>query len=112
MKKATTKELKFKKIKNELDKLGFTAPGTIRMTYLKCGKPSCACWKDKNSQHGPYHFWDRKVDGKLSSKSINKEMVPILKEWIKNRKIAEELLSKMIVLGQEIALDFFEKDKK
>lgn len=105
-------EKKLRKIKDEFGKIDLIVPGTVRTTYLKCGKTSCACWKEKSARHGPYYFWDRKVNGKLSSKSINKDLVPILKAWIKNRKKAEDQLGQMIILGQKIAFDYIENDKK
>jgi hypothetical protein len=106
-----TKEKKLEDLKKQLTKFDLAVPGTIRTTYLKCGKPSCACWKDKNARHGPYYFWDRKVDGNLSSKSITKQMVPLLKKWIENRKGAEKLFFEILKLGQTIAADRVEIEK-
>ena len=106
-----TKEKKIETLKKQLTKFGLAVPGTIRTTYLKCGKPSCVCWKDKNARHGPYYFWDRKVNGNLSSKSITKQMMPLLKKWIDNRKGSERLFSEMLKLGQAIASDLVETEK-
>ena len=105
-------ETKLAEIKKEICDFDLVIPGTIRSIHLKCGKPACACWTDRNARHGPYYFWDRKVDGKLSSKSIKKPMVPILKKWIDNRKRTEKLIQKMLELSQTIVADMIEDEKK
>lgn len=105
------KENKLVKIKVELSKFDLAIPGTIRTISLKCGKSSCACWTKKSARHGPYYFWDRKVDGKLSSKSIPEPMVSLLRIWIENRKKAEKSFQEILELSQAIAADMVEKEK-
>jgi hypothetical protein len=113
MKKSIKKhqEIKLSKIKKEISDIDLVIPGTIRSIYLKCGKPICACWKDRDARHGPYYFWDRKVDGRVSSKSIKKPMVPLLKKWIDNRKKTENLIQEMLELNQAIVADMVEEEK-
>mgnify|MGYP003590888379 CR=1 FL=1 len=109
--KSNDREKRLAEIKRKLGDFDLAIPGTIRTINLKCGKPSCACWRDKKARHGPYYFWDRKVAGKLSSKSITKPMVPQLKKWIHNRKLTETLLHELLELSQAIAADMVEKEK-
>jgi hypothetical protein len=109
--KQNHKEKRLAEIKLQLADFDFAIPGTIRSISLKCGKPSCACWADKKARHGPYHFWDRKVGGKLSSKSIAEPMVPLLKKWINNRKRIEKSLQEIIVLSQALVAEMAEKKK-
>jgi len=100
-----------KKIKNLINKIDVTIPGRIRSVRLKCGTPTCSCWEKKSKRHGPYFFWDRKVNNKLTSKSIPKEAIKDLKQWIENRKVLEELLRQMNEQGQIFACSFVEKKR-
>ena len=71
-------------------------PGKIRTVYLKCGKESCKCKSGKDTdKHGPYTFWDRRVDGKLTSSSIPKDEIKKFKGWIKNREKLEKLVKEI-----------------
>jgi len=90
----------YKKLQARLSKLGMVVPGTIRKVYLRCGKEGCSCSSgEKKHAHGPYMFWDRKVDGKLSSQSIAPENVALLEEWIRNRRTLEQTVAKLLALG-------------
>jgi hypothetical protein len=84
-------------------RLGLAIPGTIRKTYLLCGKKECACASKGGSPHGPYYFWNRKVNGKLTSKSIPKGKLRLYEGWIENRKELERLMQEVLEFGQEIA---------
>lgn len=109
--KTNNKLKKLEKMKSQLSEFDLAIPGTVRVISLKCGKPSCACWKKKSARHGPYYFWDRKVDGKMSSKTIAEPMVPLLRKWINNRRKIEELLQDVFQLSQELVADMVDEEK-
>lgn len=93
-----------KLLSTSLAKIDVAIPGTLRTITMKCGKDSCPCFSgDKKFFHGPYFFWDRKVNGKPSSLSIPKELVPTFKKWIANRKKIERLFKKILDDGQKFA---------
>jgi len=58
---------------------------------------------ESEERHGPYLFWDRKVNGKLSSQSIAKEDRRSFERWIANRRAMEEIVAKILALGAERA---------
>lgn len=90
---------------NSLNNIDLAIPGRVRSVLMKCGKDNCPCRDDLEKRHGPYFFWDRKVDGKLSSLSIPKELVPSFKKWICNRRKLEATVSKVLELSQKIAAE-------
>jgi hypothetical protein len=94
---------RYRRIKGKLMSIGPVIPGTIRETFLQCGRPWCACAKKGGALHGPYYFWNRKVNGKLTSKSIPKSKLRRYKAWINNRLEMESLLQQLLEIGQEIA---------
>jgi len=94
---------RLQRIKGKILSTGLAIPGTIRETYLQCGKKECACAEKGGSPHGPYYFWNRKVNGKLTSKSISETKLQLYQRWLSNRQQLEELLQQLLEIGQEIA---------
>ena len=94
---------KYKQLKARFMKIGLAIPGTIRETYLFCGKKKCACATKSGSPHGPYHFWNHKINGKLTTKSIPKHKLSLYERWINNRREFEKLMRELLDFGQKIA---------
>jgi len=94
-----------RRICNEISSIGTAIPGTIRSVKLKCGSGNCKCKSGKNEdKHGPYFFWNRKVNGKMTSASIPKDKVSQFKSWINNRKKLEKLVADLIERDQKFAV--------
>ena len=94
-----------KNIKKRISKLGVAIPGTVREVRLKCGKAACRCQSGKiEDKHGPYFFWDRKVKGKLTSSTVSKEKVAVIREMIENRRRLERLFDRFLVQGMRAAI--------
>ena len=94
----------YEQIKEKIARLGMVIPGTIRETYLLCGKQGCACAENDAARHGPYYLWNRKVNGKLTSKSISRDKLSLYEQWLDNRRLLETLVQKMLELGSKLAL--------
>ena len=109
-KKHNTKDLEV--MKRNLKNFDLAVPGTLRFIYTKCGKQNCACQTDEKARHGPYWLWDRKVNGKLSSKMVTKKMADKIKVWIKNRSNLENLVAEILVTSQDIAVNLVEESRK
>jgi len=109
--KKSSKQIKLNKIKSELCQFELIAPGRLRTTYMKCGNPACACRKDKNARHGPYHLWDRKVGNKLTSKMVSDDAYKKIEIWIKERKKIESLITEAIKISQEIITENIDKKR-
>ena len=101
-------DLQYEQLKKTIHSLGPVLPGTLRTVYLRCGKKNCRCQSDEKSRwHGPYLFWDRKEGKKLSSRSIPAGSVKIIRSWIKNRRILERIVSKMLQQGVKVASQIY-----
>lgn len=96
----------YEKLKQRILKLGIVIPGTIRETYLVCGKENCKCIQSANDKHGPYYFWNRKIGAKLTSKSLNPELLHHYEEWLSNRRHLEKLVGEMLDFGLNYATSF------
>jgi len=99
-----TKESDYEKLKDRIAKLDLAIPGTIRETYLLCGKSGCVCADNDAARHGPYYLWNRKVAGKLTSKSIPKDKLKLFEGWIDNRRRLEEIVQEILEIGSKLAL--------
>jgi hypothetical protein len=93
----------YEELKKRILDIGIAIPGTLREIYHRCGRSYCQCMVSEKHRHGPYFLWDRRINGKLSAKSINEDDVVIYKEWINNRKKLEELVAQMLSIGQNYA---------
>lgn len=109
--KKSSKQIRLDKIKNELKKFDLLAPGRLRTTYMKCGNPNCACRRNKNARHGPYHLWDRKVGAKLTSKMVSDKAHKKIANWIKERKKLENLVAEIVRLSQDIIVEVIENER-
>ena len=105
-------EKKMKELKLKIVDFDLAIPGTIRTIYSKCGKKNCACQTDKKARHGPYCLWDRKVNGKLSSKMVTKKMASQIKAWIENRKMLEKSVNEILILSQALAVELIERERE
>jgi hypothetical protein len=71
--------------------------------YKSCGKENCKCISKKQEDlHGPYLYWDRLVNGKLSGSSINPKNKKIYLKAIQNRKDFDKIRKLLIKLGEEL----------
>ena len=95
--------VQYERIKAKLLRLGLVIPGTIRETYLFCGKKTCACAAQGGSPHGPYSFWNRKMNGRLTSKSVPKDKLSLYDGWISNRRELEAIVQEMLEFGSNFA---------
>ena len=43
-------------LKKQIDGLGMAIPGSIQITYLRCGKKNCRCHQAEDQRHGPYYL--------------------------------------------------------
>jgi hypothetical protein len=89
----------YERLKKTILDIGLVIPGTLRESFHQCGKSYCACMKSKKNRHGPYYLWDRRVQGKLTAKSIAVEDIETYKEWINNRKKLEQTIALLIDFG-------------
>ena len=101
------KNKKYNAIQGKILQLGLVVPGTVRKVYLKCGKENCRCMSENETgRHGPYFFWDRKVNGRLSSLSISKDDLPCYEKGIANRQKLERLIAEVLDVGAQLAAQF------
>lgn len=109
--KKSSKQIRIDKIKKEISDFNLLAPGRLRTTFMKCGNPACACHKNVNARHGPYHLWDRKVGTKLTSKMVSDDVRRKIENWIKERKKVEGLIAEIIKLSQEVIAEDIDKSR-
>ena len=111
-KQKVQQEKKLKELKLKIVNFDLAVPGTIRTIYTKCGKKNCACQTDQKARHGPYCLWDRRVNGKLSSKMVPKKMAAQIERWIENRKTLEKAVTEILTLSQDLAVEQVESERE
>ena len=92
---------KYEALKKKLTALGYICSGSVMSLYRKCGKPNCACCKDKKALHGPYHIWTRKVDGKTVTRTLSPAQAGSCKDCIDNLQKMVSIVEKMKLLSAQ-----------
>ncbi len=77
--------------------------GSISTAKSQCGKPNCACKEDVKNLHGTYYRWTGSISGKRTTKTITKEMAEECKRRIRNYKILEKKIKKILDEGNDNA---------
>lgn len=85
----------YERLKAKLQRLGYVCVGSITRRWLTCGKPSCACHRHRTCRHGPYYYWTRKVAGRTESRMLDKSLVLLYKEGIRNHRNLDALVETM-----------------
>jgi len=75
--------------------------GTISTASAKCGQKNCKCHHDEKALHGPYYRWTGKLNGKITTITLTKEIAQECQWRIANyRKLQKDLESLL-----QIAID-------
>jgi len=69
--------------------------------YRTCGKPGCACAKDKGARHGPYLVWTRKADGKTITHTLSEHQARACRTAIENMQRLEAIVAEMKLLSAQ-----------
>jgi hypothetical protein len=77
--------------------------GSISTAKSQCGKTNCACKKSKKNLHGVYYRWTGVLSGKRTTKTITKEMAAECEKRIKNFRLLEATIKKIIDEANENA---------
>jgi len=56
--------------------------GSLSERTIKCGKPGCACAKDPQARHGPYHSLTHAIGGKTRSRFLTAEQADLVRQQI------------------------------
>lgn len=70
--------------------------GAISTAKAKCGNPTCKCHRHPKRLHGPYYRWTGIIRGKRTTKTISKKMALECQRRIKNYKIFQKQLQKIL----------------
>jgi hypothetical protein len=94
------------KFKKKILEIDFVVPGTLRVVYQKCGTPSCKCASGKKEdKHGPYTYWDRKINSISVTTSVSRGQKRFIRKGIKNRRMLKKITEQMLKIGAKSALD-------
>src|ERR1039458_437692 len=98
-------ELRIKRIKRELTKLGPMRPGTLSMQYAACQKPGCACMDPvKPKKHGPFYQLSYSHLGKSTTRFVRPSHTGQIKKELtaykRFRALTQEWVTQELALSQ------------
>jgi hypothetical protein len=56
--------------------------GSLGERFMKCGKPACACHRDRDARHGPYYSVSRVVHGQTQSRWLTAEQAAVVRAQV------------------------------
>lgn len=68
----------------QLAATGDFRPGSINVTYRRCGKPNCACAQEGHRGHGPRYLLTRSEGGKTRSRQLKGAEVEKVRREVAN----------------------------
>ena len=106
-------EKRVEKIRIELQQVGEMRPGSLNKQLTDCGRAGCRCQDpEKPKRHGPYYQLSYVHQGKSTTQFIQKQLVPIVAQQLKNYKTFKSLTSEWIELALAIAKEKLALDKQ
>jgi hypothetical protein len=81
--------------KSAFAKSAFICEGTLVERWMQCGKPSCACSRDRARQHGPYYQLSWKEKGQTVSRRLSPEHAALYRQWIAYRQRLQSIVDQM-----------------
>ena len=71
-------------------------PGSVTTARSQCGKHNCACKGTPPRLHGPYYRWTGFVNGKRTTRTLNKETALECKRRIRNFRKLQKKIDKLV----------------
>lgn len=65
-------------IKRRIAEIDLVCSGTLLERTKTCGKSYCACASDEAARHGPYHEWNRRLQGSLHHRAVTPEEARVI----------------------------------
>jgi len=81
---------------------GDLRPGSINVTYRKCGKPNCACARAGHPGHGPRWLWTRSAGGRTRSRQLAAAEVDKVRAELANYKEFAALSEQIVAVNEAI----------
>jgi hypothetical protein len=80
------------RIRESLSRIDYLCSGTLLERTKVCGRPGCACARDRAARHGPYFEWGHMRAGKLVHRQVSAQHAAALRHAIANYRLAKQLL--------------------
>ena len=85
----------YAQLKAQLRGVGFICEGSLVERWMPCGKPNCACAKERNRWHGPYFQLSWKEKGKTVSRRLSPQHAALYRQWVENRQGLQSIVNEM-----------------
>jgi len=81
---------------------GDLRPGSINVTYRRCGKPNCACARPGHPGHGPRWLWTRSAAGKTRTRQLAAAELEKVRGELANYKQFAALSEQIVEVNEAI----------
>jgi Family of unknown function (DUF6788) len=77
-------------------------PGSLNVTYRKCGKPNCACAREGHPGHGPRWLWTRSAGGRTRTRQLTAAEVEKVRAELAGYKEFAALAEQIVEVNEAI----------
>ncbi len=87
----------------EMSGLGDFRPGSIAITYRKCGRGNCACAQAGHPGHGPRYLWSTTQQGRSRAQHLRSELeVAQVEQEVERYRRFLELCTELVKVNEQI----------
>lgn len=86
----------------QLAATGDFRPGSVNVTYRRCGKPNCACAQEGHPGHGPRYLWTRSAGGKTRSRQLRGAELEKVRQEVANYREFTALTEQIVEVSEAI----------
>ena len=86
----------------QLAATGDFRPGSVNVTYRRCGKPNCACAQEGHPGHGPRYLWTRSAGGKTRSRQLSGAELEKVRQEVANYREFTALTEQIVEVSEAI----------
>ncbi len=86
----------------QLAATGGFRPGSVNVTYRRCGKPNCACAQEGHPGHGPRYLWTRSAGGKTRSRQLSGAELEKVRQEVANYREFTALTEQIVEVSEAI----------
>ena len=83
---------RLREIRGRIAAIEYLCSGTLHKRTKTCGKPRCACARQRSARHGPYYQWSRRKAGRQDNAIIPASAAVHFRRAIANYRKLRRLL--------------------
>jgi len=78
-------------------------PGSLSLSYLRCGKPTCHCARPRDPGH-PTWTWTFMVEGRKQTQHVPREWLPELEQRVRAGREFQDAVRELLTINAQLVV--------